>query len=971
LFSLITHFPLRGKFFAVVALLVVASTGVAQSTWSGTSSNLWTDIGNWSPSVPISGGTAQFNAGSANTSISLGGTAQPIGNISFASGAAAYTLGVLSSGDTFNVDAGGTISVGTGVAAAEVVNAIVHAGGGLTVTNSSTTATGLTFGGSIIMSAGGTLSVTNVGAASTLLNGNISDNTAGGQPASLSITGTTNGNSFTVSGNNGYTGGTSINVNTNTAGNVFVGSDTAFGTGKVTNTLVTGTTSPQIQAINGARALANAFDLNGGLTYTGTNSFAINGPINIINSLAATRTLNNSITTAGTSVSYGVSPGSSTITLGNPVSNGGDGVGKTVIFTVSAGGSFVVNDMIQDPALGGGTASGSVSVTGAGSVTLNGPLAFTGNLGITNTGTVALNNAASTYPGGTSLTGAGTIILIGASSNSPFTAGPFGTGAITVNNGTNQHLRPVGNQTISNQMIMTTGFLMDNATGDSSSLTFAGPITMTATSRTIQNGTAAAPTGGGPMIIGSTAAPSTITLPTTTAMTLTLAALAGPIVVNDVIQQPAGTTGGVMINPNTGNNNSVTLNGASTYTGTTTIGGGTVGGGTVLIGVSTAGSAGSITAGPFGAGTVIVSDTATPPILEPAGGDRTVANALTMTSGMFVANVPGTSFNLALTGPIALTTSNRVLTNNLASGATLTLGSTLAPSTITLGSTAGRQLQIQSQTATGTTVINDVIQDSSPTAGAGSLLVTGGNVRLTNANTYSGATSVTGGTLAVTNTTGSGTGSGVVSATGTGAVGTGGTLSGTGNISGNVTISSITTTQGGTVSPGTGAIGTLNVGNMTWNRLGQYTLEHSANSSAAPGTTNDFINGTGTLNLGDLSNGAFNINLVPVDFSPTPTQQNYTIATFAGGIIGPQGAFTATPADVSALFTLSGAFTSNPAAYASVIAGPGGGSSQSLVISFTPVPEPVFILAMCGGLTALTAWRRRTRRNGQFHETAG
>ena len=38
------------------------------------------------------------------------------------------------------------------------------------------------------------------------------------------------------------------------------------------------------ESVGGDRTLANAFDLNGGMVYTGTNSFAFTGPITIINS---------------------------------------------------------------------------------------------------------------------------------------------------------------------------------------------------------------------------------------------------------------------------------------------------------------------------------------------------------------------------------------------------------------------------------------------------------------------------------------------------------------------------------------------------------------------------------------------------------------------------------------------------------------------------------------------------------------
>src|SRR5262249_42857793 len=147
----------------------------------------------------------------------------------------------------------------------------------------------------------------------------------------------------------------------------------------------------------------------------------------IINTAAGgTRTLNNLITAAGVSVTFGASPGS-TITLGNPVANGGDGIGKGLVLAGSTGSTTVINSVIQAPAPGGGAAAGSVTISSPATVSPNAP---------------------STSSGGTTLSGAGTIIPIGVSSNAlpgpSFTAGPFGTGPVTVNNGTNQHLRPTG-----------------------------------------------------------------------------------------------------------------------------------------------------------------------------------------------------------------------------------------------------------------------------------------------------------------------------------------------------------------------------------------------------------------------------------------------------------------------------------------------------------------------------------------------
>src|SRR5262249_52930337 len=125
------------------------------------------------------------------------------------------------------------------------------------------------------------LTIGGLGAATGItltLGGKIVDGT---QPSRLIITSTTTGSSLTIGGANTYTRGTIFSVNTGASTNIVIGSDTAFGTGKVTNILAPGASSPQLQA-NATRTLANAFDLNGGVTFTGTNSIAFTGPINII-----------------------------------------------------------------------------------------------------------------------------------------------------------------------------------------------------------------------------------------------------------------------------------------------------------------------------------------------------------------------------------------------------------------------------------------------------------------------------------------------------------------------------------------------------------------------------------------------------------------------------------------------------------------------------------------------------------------
>ena len=133
-------------------------------------------------------------------------------------------------------------------------------------------------------------------------------------------------------------------------------------------------------------------------------------------------------------------------------------------------------------------------------------------------------------------------------------------------------------------------------------------------------------------------------------------------------------------------------------------------------------------------------------------------------------------------------------------------------------------------------------------ANFGTLNKTGpGTMELTAANQYQGPTTVSGGTLLVNNTSGSGTGSGNVT------VQSGGTLAGNGIITGN----NITVQAGGTLAPGYG-VGTLTVINLT---LGGNTVME-INKSLSP--SNDLVVASGSIGYGGtltVTNEGPNISL--------------------------------------------------------------------------------------------------------------
>lgn len=659
------------------------------------------------------------------------------------------------------------------------------------------------------------------------------------------------------------------------------------------------------------RTVANPIVLNFGMTVSNAASdpsenLIFTGPITM---LGAGRTMRNSFTAnTGGVLTLGASANSNTWTM--PTATG-----QTI--TWAGDGATVVNDTIQESSASFATAmsitnaptltfngtygiNGSTTISGTNAkVTFNAPQTGNGSLSFTSatgatltftangarggTGSMTISGgsaalpltvnlyAPSTYSGGTNLTGPNTVLNVGINTTgSPgaVTSGPFGTGAINVNLGTNQHFRVapdivggnpvVTNRIIANDVLMTFGIAMESdpsLTGpDPNTLTFTGKFTMTS-DRFISNGFIGASPNvagntGATMVLGDPNAPNQITLGnTTTGRLLSLAAQAGPIVVNDVIQDFPGASIpalSVRINNQIPCYAPVILNGASTYAGNTSYGVNAFQGmGAVLIGVSSVGSPGAITSGPFGKGTLTLNNTNAlgAPNLVPYLADRTVANAITMTSNFIVSNSwtinntnggtgtvvtdPSGVHSLNLTGALTLGATSRTLTNNLGSGGTLTIGAVGGSAAMSIGSTL-----VVAGLSNSNTVINEAI------GGIGGLTVQNGTVKLTNTNAYSGVTTVGSSTLFVN---GSNTGAGAVN------INSSSVLGGTGGVKGPLTITA-DVASGATLAPGSpdinSGIGTFTAGTtMTVNS--NSTLNFDLGAAGA----HDQINVTNTNGL--------------------------------------------------------------------------------------------------------------------------
>ena len=300
---------------------------------------------------------------------------------------------------------------------------------------------------------------------------------------------------------------------------------------------------------------------------------------------------------------------------------------------------------------------------------------------------------------------------------------------------------------------------------------------------------------------------------------------------------------------------------------------------------SSLGPAGAPTSGPFGQGRLILDGSS---IRATTASDISIGNELVLRGDTTIPNTIGAK-NLVFTGPVTLESGDRTLTHQ----------------------------------SSANTVFSGVIDDDGNDlalriAGTGT-----GAVILSGANTYGGGTTIEGTTLLVTNTSGSGTGSGDVVVRNTG------TLGGTGSIGAALT----TVESGGRVSAGVPGVAS-----------GTGTLTFTGELTTATGSTwlidivqdqnglSDRIDVGGALDL----NGA---SFLPNFLGTFTNGHVYTLANY-GTLTGTFDGWA------------EGAIISNyQISYGS---GTGG------AITLTAVPEPG-TLAILGGALGGILWRRRRR----------
>jgi autotransporter-associated beta strand protein len=891
------------------------------------------------------GGGVVLNAGAllVNGATNVFGT----GNLTLNSGTLSSFGSSTARTVTNNATVAGNVVFGDSANTAQLtMSGVISGGPSATLTKNGTGLLVLsganTFNGSIVINSG-TIRLDssfsgNTFAGNIVNDGTLNYNTAG-QPATyLELTGNISGTGniiqsqnqgiLILSGSNTFSGGVDHN-----GGALRIASSTALGTGTYTIANATVMSFNNTSGGSLVNTNNNAMVLGGNTTFTGTNSYDFG---------------TGAVTISGGSRQIAVT--ANTLTLGGAISDGGNayqltkaGAGTLVLGganTFSGGlvlsaGTLAINNA---SALGAGAftiAAGAIDNT-SGSVNTNSQdNAMNWNSNFTFVGTNDLNLGAGAVTMDASRTitvSASNLTVGGAISGSGFSLTKNGTGTLALG----------GANTFSGGVVLNLGTLAIN----NAAALGTGTFTISAAS-TIDNTSGVAVTnsqnnaiswnanltfaGSNDLNLGTGA----VTMSAARAVTVT----AGNLTIGGEV------AGGFGLTKN--GSGTLILSGNNSYTGGTTINNGTL----LIAG-----------AGLLGQGNYSTT-IANSGMFRFSGSNNQTLSGVISGTGNLIHNGAGTLFltatntfsgNLAVEqGTLSIATINNASANGALGNSSnaVTLGSAGNTGTLSYtGSTASSSKAFTMGTdGTGSFEITDgatALTVSGIVNGSGNLEKSGsGRLILIGANSYSGNTTISAGTLqigagtdagalgtgpAITNNgallfnVGSGnrtiaadmSGTGSLTKNGTGAL----TLSGSNSYNGTTTVNAgsllvtgstassaitinsgatlggsgtvgaLVINSGATLSPGNSP-GTITLGNTSWEGGGNYNWQ-IYDASGVAGTGWDLVNSAGTLTINSTSGNKFNINLwslsgISPDASGTPTgfvaSNNYswTIASFA------------------------------------------------------------------------------------------
>jgi fibronectin-binding autotransporter adhesin len=727
-------------------------------------------------------------------------------------------------------------------------------------------------------------------------------------------------------------------------------------TGSITGTsgsVLTKTEAGNLQ-LNGSNTYVGGTNINAGMVLFNTlTSMPASGTVTVANGAIL------GVTVAGSGTTWGGGSGVAGIAGLTSTANGGEGFGGQTGAVVDFNGNSslllnVTGNVTESNAIGNGSATSiSLIKQGSSTLTLSGNNTFTGSVTV-NAGTLNLSGS-NTFSSATVNTG--TLILAGSNTLSGAISvaqtqvlqlqhanATNGATSVTLNNANNS----IANATVLNLRNNSVTTFATNVTFASSGTSFANvnvdrvsagsgnQLTLNGFSTTQNHGNVASVnmTGGNGYTLnigtytinrgaGGGSGAGHLINPTSTSVTIgsiNVASNVGGLALFLGGTSTGNSTGAIT---NTGSALRLEKQGASTWRLT---GSSNYGGTTTLTG-----------------GILEVS------VMANGGSNSSLGNSGNVASNLLVGN--GTT--LRYVGSTDATTNRAFTINGTAAGHDATIESsgvgTLTFNTPATGLAYGTNNQTRTLTLggtnTGANTFGKILSNNG--TGATSLVKSGTGTWVVNqANTHTGGTTVSAGTLLVNNSSGSGTGSGSVS------VAVGATLGGTGTISGNTTIS-------GLHSPGNSP-GIQNFGGALSYETGSSVLwELVANNTVVRGTDFDGIDVTGALSF----NGATTINL-DFDFGASAVEWNdsfwNTDKTGTSGWLIYSGASSL--AGFSNLSLNASSFWTDE--NGDLLSAARGNASFSLIqdgnniyLNYSAIPEPSsFIL---GGLGLLGLLRRR------------